>query len=43
MQTLEHIVEKAGFEGGFDKIKDKIFQIRRFETLKISMTFEEFE
>lgn len=43
MQTLEHVVEKAGFEGGFDKIKERIFQIKKFETTKITMTFEEFE
>ena len=39
--TLEYLVRKAGFRGGFEAVKDKM-NVRTYESLKVKLSYEEY-
>ena len=40
--TLEHLVAKGGYQGGFKSVRECFKLIRRYQSLKFGMKYEEF-
>ena len=42
VKTLEALVRKAGYHGGFQKVKDHFILIRRYQSLKFGIDYTEY-
>jgi AMMECR1 domain-containing protein len=40
--SLEHLVSKAGWREGFAEVKDKMKLVRRYQSCKFSMSYEDY-